>query len=59
MLRDAERICRFDVEFTGFDFGAGVSSLRAVVEPNALELRLADYLLSREEEAKLLRKEAR
>jgi len=23
MLRDAERICRFDVEFTGFDFGAG------------------------------------
>lgn len=47
LLREAERVCRFNVGFRGYKVSEGVASVSSVVRAKGFELRLADFLLSK------------
>ena len=46
LLRKAERVCRYRVEYTGTKLADGMNFLRVRTSAAGLELRLADFLLS-------------
>ena len=46
LLRKAERVCRYRVEYTGTEVADGMNYVRTRTSAAGLELRLADFLLS-------------
>ncbi|MCR6494059.1 hypothetical protein [Cellulomonas sp. P24] len=47
LLRDAERMCRFSAPYEETLLSVGMRTLRSAVEAAHIEIRLVDYLLSR------------